>query len=42
MIKKLEDHDFLLERETAEKPTYIQLQDDKIKSLEERVGRAEL
>lgn len=28
--KKLEEHDFLLDREHPEKPTYIQLQDAKI------------
>ncbi len=30
MQKKIEDHDFLLERENATKPTYIALQDKKI------------
>ena len=30
MQKKVEDNDFLLERENATKPTYIQLQDQKI------------
>lgn len=33
MQKKLEDHDFLLTQESVEKPTYVQLQDDKICEL---------
>lgn len=33
ITKKLEDHDFLLTQENAEKPTYVQLQDDKIEEL---------
>lgn len=36
MTKKLEDHDFLLTQENAEKPTYVQLQDDKIAEMEKR------
>lgn len=36
MLKKLEDHDFLLERQSAEKPTYVQMQDDKIAKIEKK------
>jgi DNA repair exonuclease SbcCD ATPase subunit len=31
--KKIEDHDFLLEREGATKPTYIELQDQRIEAI---------
>jgi hypothetical protein len=33
MLKKMEDHDFLLERENAAKPAYIELQDKKIEEI---------
>lgn len=36
MTKKLEDHDFLLTQENAEKPTYVQLQDNKIADIENK------
>ena len=36
MTKKLEDHDFLLTQENAEKPKYIQLQDDKIADIDRK------
>lgn len=35
--KKTEDHDFLLNTESAEKPTYIQAQDDKIQELNNQI-----
>jgi hypothetical protein len=31
--KKIDDHDFLLEREDSTKPTYIELQDKKIEEI---------
>jgi hypothetical protein len=42
MTKKLEDHDFLLERENAQKPPYLQLQDDKIAETLKFVNDAQL
>lgn len=42
VLKKLEDHDFLLERDNAQKPTYIQLQDDAIASVAVAVKQTHL
>ena len=42
MTKKLEDHDFLLTQENAEKPTYVQLQDDKIAMMEKKFSDLEI
>ena len=40
--KKIEDHDFLLEREGAGKPTYIELQDKKIQEIGSSVKQVQL
>lgn len=40
--KKLEEHDFLLDREHPEKPTYLQLQDDKIQTIAQQVHQTHL
>ena len=37
----MEDHDFLLTQENAEKPTYVQLQDDKIEDTICRFSKLE-
>ena len=42
MLKKLEDHDFLLDRESVDKPTYIQLQDDRIAGIDHKATETEI
>lgn len=41
VTKKVEDHDFLLTQENAQKPTYVQLQDDKIDETISRFSKLE-
>ena len=42
VTKKMEDHEFLLEREGSKKPTYIELQDQRIADLEASTQAAQL
>ena len=42
VLKKIEDHDFLLEREDAEKPTYVQLQDERIAEIEKKATQTHI
>lgn len=40
-MKKTDDHEFLLNQENSSKPTYIQMQDDKIADIERKLNETE-